>query len=251
MKNKLLLLASFFIATAEFASAQTDSTVRIFKTGMAIYAELGMLPNNRVIRDQLSRLQIKPFEGMMGSLVLARRTESDKWFSEGRIIIMNSTNYTTDKDQRKAYLSGIGIGTDGGPKLVNTSRWNVTIPLGVDLMLYRMNIKSNGSATLGQVVNNPSSFQAVKLFTGNVNLHGGIGVDYKMNVMPKVNDKVYLSAKVTYHQPLLGKRKWRGENVTISDLSYLKVNQVYFQIGAVIFPKPGKDKKWGGMHGVH
>ncbi|CAG5068230.1 hypothetical protein DYBT9623_00959 [Dyadobacter sp. CECT 9623] len=251
MKNKLLLIATFLVFTAGLASAQTDSTVRMFKHGMAIYAEIGLLPNNRVIRDHLSRLQIKPFENVMASLVLARRTESDKWFSEGRIILMNSTNYTTDKDQKKAYLSGIGIGTDGGPKLVNTSRWNVTIPLGVDLMLYRMNIKSNANATLGQVVSNPSSFQAVKLFTGNVNLHGGIGVDYKMNVMPKINDKVYLSAKATYHQPLLGKRKWRGENVTISDLSYLKVNQVYIQIGAVFFPKPGRDKKWGGMHGGH
>jgi hypothetical protein len=183
----------------------------------------------------------------MGSLVLARRTESDRWFSEGRIILMNSTNYTTDKDEKKAYLNGIGIGTDGGPKLVNTARWNVMIPLGVDLMLYRLNIKSNGTTTMSQLVNNPSAFQAVKLFTGNVNLHGGIGVDYKMNFMPKFNDKVYLSAKATYHQPILGKRKWKGENVTVSDLRSLKVNQVYLQLGVVFFPKPGM-KKWGGMH---
>jgi hypothetical protein len=249
MKNKLLLIASFLIIFSGFARAQTepDTTVRMFKSGMAIYAELGLLPNNKAIRDQLSRLGVKPFEGLMGSIVLARRTESEKWFSEGRIIIMNSTNYTTDKNVKKAYLSGIGIGTDGGPKLVNTSRWNVTIPLGVDVMLYRLNIKSNGNATIGQVVNNPSSFQAVKLFTPNINLHGGLGVDYKMNLFPKVHDKVYLSGKVTYHQPLLGKRKWRGENVTITDLSSLKVNQVYVQIGAVIFPKPN-GKKWGKMH---
>ncbi|WP_031526636.1 hypothetical protein [Dyadobacter crusticola] len=249
MKNKLLLIASFLIIFSGFASAQTeaDTTVRLFKSGMAIYAEFGLLPNNKAIRDQLTQLGVKPFEGLMGSIVLARRTESEKWFSEGRIIIMNSTNYTTDKNVKKAYLSGIGIGTDGGPKLVNTSRWNVTIPLGVDVMLYRLNIRSNGNATIGQVVNNPSSFQAVKLFTPNVNLHGGLGVDYKMNLFPKVNDKVYLSGKVTYHQPLLGKRKWRGENVTITDLPSLKVNQVYVQVGLVVFPKPG-DKKWGKMH---
>ncbi|NIJ53085.1 hypothetical protein [Dyadobacter arcticus] len=247
MKNKLLFSALLLFTFSEFAQAQTDSTVRIFKSGMAIYAEFGLLPNNKVIREQLSRLQVKPFTSFMGSIVLAKRTESEKWFSEGRLILMNSTNYTTDKDEKKAYLGGFGIGTDGGPKLVNTSRWNVTIPLGVDLMLYRLNIKSNGSATIAQLVNNPSAFQAVKLFTGNINVHGGVGVDYKMNFMPKFNEMVYLSAKVAYHQPILGKRKWRGENVTISDLGNLKVNQVYVQVGAVFFPKPGK-MKWGGMH---
>ncbi|TLU99433.1 hypothetical protein [Dyadobacter luticola] len=247
MKNKLLLSLAFLLLTFGFAQAQADSTVRIFKSGMGLYAEFGLLPNNKVIREQLSRLQIKPFTSFMGSLVLARRTESEKWFSEGRLILMNSTNYTTDKDEKKAYLNGIGIGTDGGPKLVNSDRWNVTIPIGVDLMLYRLNIKSNGTATMAQVVSNPSAFQAVRLYTGNVNLHGGIGVDYKMNFMPKFNEKVYLSAKATYHQPLLGKRKWKGENVTVSDLGNLKVNQVYVQIGLVFFPKAGM-KKWGGMH---
>lgn len=250
MKNKLLFSTILLFASLGLAKAQRDSTLKIFKSGMAIYAEFGLLPNNKTIREQLARLQVKPFTSFMGSLVLARRTESDKWFSEGRLILMNSTNYTKDKDQKKAYLGGIGIGTDGGPKLVNTARWNVTIPLGVDLMLYRLNIRSNGSATISQLVNNPSAFQAVKLFTGNVNLHGGIGVDYKMDFMPKFNDKVYLSAKVAYHQPILGKRKWKGENVTVSDLGNLKVNQVYVQVGAVFFPKPGKSgmKKWGGMH---
>lgn len=250
MKHKLLSTVLFLIAAPLLASAQSDSTVRIFKTGMAVYAELGMLPNNKTIREQLSRLQVKPFTSFMGNLVLARRTESDKWFSEARIIIMNSTNYTKDKDDRKAYLGGIGIGTDGGPKLVNSARWNVTIPLGVDLMLYRLNIKSNSSATMQQLLANPAAYQAVKLFTGNINVHGGIGVDYKVNFLPKINEKVYLSGKVTYHQPILGKRKWKGENITVSDLSSLKVNQVYVQLGAVFFPRPHV-KKWGGMGGMH
>ncbi|MCE6989443.1 hypothetical protein [Dyadobacter sp. CY323] len=246
MKNKLLFTLILAVITAGSAISQTDSTTRIFKSGMGIYAEFGLLPNNKAIRDQLSRLQVKPFTSFMGNIVLARRTESERWFSEGRIILMNSTNYTKDKNERKAYLGGIGIGTDGGPKLVNTSRWNVLIPLGVDLMLYRLSIKSNGSATMAQLVNNPSAFQAVKLFTGNINLHGGLGVDYKMNFLPKFHEKVYLSGKVTYHQPILGKRKWKGENVTVSDLSSLKVNQVYVQLGLIFFPKPGM-KKWGGM----
>lgn len=247
MRHKLLFCFLFLTFMAGNSHAQTDSTVRIFKTGMAIYAEFGLLPNNKAIRDELARLQVKPFTSFIGNLVLARRTESEKWFSEARIIIMNSTNYTTDRDERKAYLNGIGIGTDGGPKLMNTSRWNVTIPLGADFMLYRMNIKSNGSATMQQLLNNPSAYQAVKIFTGNINLHGGVGVDYKMNFLPKLNEKVYLSAKITYHQPILGRRKWKGDNVTIDDFPRLKTNQVYTQIGLVFFPKPHA-KKWGGMH---
>ena len=247
MKRKLLicfLLSAFCISAA---SAQSDSTVRIFKTGMAVYAELGMLPNNKTLRDQLARLQVKPFTSFMGNLVLARRTESERWFSEARIIVMNSTNYTSDRDTRKAYLNGFGIGTDGGPKLVNTARWNVTIPLGADFMLYRLNIKSNASVSAQQLLNNPSAYQAVKLYTANINLHGGIGVDYKMNFLPKIHEKVYLSGKLTYHQPILGRRKWKGDNVTVDDLSRLKVNQLYVQLGFVFFPRPHM-KKWGGMH---
>ena len=168
MKRKLLIcfLLSAFCSSA--ASAQSDSTVRIFKTGMAVYAELGMLPNNKTLRDQLARLQVKPFTSFMGNLVLARRTESERWFSEARIIIMNSTNYTSDRDTRKAYLNGLGIGTDGGPKLVNTARWNVTVPLGADFMLYRLNIKNNASVSAQQLLNNPSAYQAVKLYTANI-----------------------------------------------------------------------------------
>lgn len=247
MINKLLsaiILAGTFIASAQ---AQTDTTVRMFKSGMGIYAEVGLLPNNKDIREQLSRLNIKPFTSVMGSIVLAKRTESQRWFSEGRIIIMNSTNYTKNKDDKKAYLGGIGIGTDGGPKLVNNTRWNVLVPIGFDLMLYQLKIKSNSSATISQVVQSPSAFKPVKLFTGNINLHAGIGADYKMNVMPKLYDKVYLSGKATYHLPVLGRRKWKGEDVTISDLSSLKLNQVYVQLGLIFFPKPGM-KKWGKMH---
>lgn len=247
MKQKLLL--SFLISAcfAGSAFAQSDSTVRIFKSGMAIYVELGALPNNKTLRNQLSDLQVKPFTSFMGNLVLARRTESQRWFSEARIILMNSTNYTSDRDVRKAYLNGIGIGTDGGPKLVNNQRWNVTIPLGADFMLYRLNIKRNASVSAQQLLNNPSGYQAVKLYTGNINLHGGIGVDYKMDFLPKIHEKVYLSGKLTYHQPILGRRKWKGDNVTVDDLSRLKVNQLYVQLGLVFFPRPNM-KKWGGMH---
>jgi hypothetical protein len=247
MRNKILSAVILSVTFITCAQAQTDTTVRIFRSGMAIYGEFGLLHNNKDIREQLSRLNIKPFTSFMGSIVLAKRMESERWFSEGRFIIMNSTNYTKDKDDKKAYLNGIGIGTDGGPKLVNTTRWNVLIPIGADLMLYRLKIKSNSSATISQVVQNPSSFQPIKLFTGNINLHAGIGADYKMNVMPKLYDKVYLSGKATYHLPILGKRKWKGEDVTISDLSSLKLNQIYLQLGLVFFPKPGM-KKWGKMH---
>lgn len=249
MKNKLLFSTILAISTFGFAHAQTDSTVRMFKSGMAIYAEFGLLPNNKAMREQLDRLQIKPFTSFMGSIVLAKRTESQRWFSEGRIIIMNSTNYTTDKDVRKAYLNGIGIGTDGGPKIVNNRRWNVLIPIGFDLMLYQLKIKSNQTATIGQVTQNPQSYEPVRLRTGNINFHAGIGADYKMNVLPKWHDQVYLSGKASYHLPLLGRRKWKGEDVTISDLSSLKLNQIYFQLGLVFFPK--KDAKmWKGM-GMH
>ncbi|QRR01072.1 hypothetical protein [Dyadobacter sandarakinus] len=243
MKNKLLLLV--FLSQVMFHSvhAQSDSTFRIFQSGMGFYAEFGLLSNNPAIRHELEKLAVKPFTSFMGSLVLARRMESQRWYSEGRIILMNGTNYTKDRDERKAYLNGIGIGTDGSPKFVNTARWNVMLPIGVDFMLYRLNIRSNGTATLGQLVGNPAAFQAVKLFTANINVHAGAGVDYKMNVLPKYNEKVYLSAKATYHQPILGRRKWKSENVTVSDLPGLKVNQIYLQIGLVFFPKPGLKKK--------
>jgi hypothetical protein len=249
MRNKLLFCSILAMITAGSVKAQTDSTIRIFKNGVAIYAEFGLLPNNKTMREQLDKLQIKPFTSFMGSIVLAKRTESERWFSEARIIIMNSTNYTTDKDLRKAYLGGIGIGTDGGPKLVNNRRWNVLIPIGFDLMLYQLKIKSNQTATIGQVIQNPQSFEPIRLRTGNINFHAGIGADYKMNFLPKWHDQVYLSGKASYHLPVLGRRKWKGEDVTVSDLSSLKLNQIYLQIGLVFFPKKGA-KKWGGM-GMH
>ena len=246
MRYKLLFYTFLAVISGISAHAQTDSTGRIFKSGMAIYAEIGLFPNNKTMRDQLDRLQIKPFTSMMGSIVLAKRMESQRWFSEGRIILMNSTNYTTGKNSPKAYLNGIGIGTDGGPKLVNSRRWNVLIPIGADFMLYQLKLKSNQTATIGQVVQNPQAYQTVRLRTGNINLHAGVGADYKMNLLPKWHDQVYLSGKATYHLPILGRRQWKGEDVTISDLSSLKLNQIYFQLGLVFFPK--KDaKKWHGM----
>jgi len=237
MKNRILLNLILAIATFNSARAQTDSTLRIFDSGFGIYAELGMIPANRSIRNELSSMNIKPFTAFMGSVVLTRRQESPRWFSEGRLIAMNSTNYTTGKNEMKAYLAGIGIGTDGGPKLVNNPRWNLTIPFGVDLMLYRLNIKSDGQVTIGQLLQNPSAYSPVRLLTANINLHAGIGADYKMNFLPNINEKVFLSGKLTYQQPLLGKRKWKSESVTISDLSSLKLNQIYIQIGLVFFPK--------------
>ena len=237
MKNRILLNLILAMATFTSVHAQTDSTLRIFDSGFGVYTELGMIPANRSIRNELSKMNIKPFTSFMGSVVLTRRLESPRWFSEGRLIAMNSTNYTTGKNEMKAYLAGVGIGTDGGPKLMNNSRWNLTIPLGADLMLYRLSIKSNGQVTMGQLLQNPSAYSPVRLLTANINLHAGIGADYKMNFLPKINEKVFLSGKLTYQQPLLGKRKWKSESVTVSDLPSLKLNQIYIQIGLVFFPK--------------
>jgi hypothetical protein len=246
MKIKILLCAALVLAAIE-SKAQLDSTYRTFRQGMAIYAEFGLLPNNKSMRNQLERLNIDPFTSIMGSIVLARRMDAQKWFSEGRIILMNSTNYTKDKDVRKAYLGGIGLGVDGGPKLVNNTRWNVMIPIGVDVMFYRLKIKNNGSARLSQIVQNPGAYQPVKLFTRNINAHAGIGVDYKLNTKSRINDAVYISGKATYHLPVLGRRDWKSEDVTVSDLSKLKLNQVYLQLGLVFFPKNnGKKGHW--MH---
>lgn len=246
MKIKLLFCALLALSVIN-VKAQRDSTFRTFTQGMAIYVEFGLLPNNKSMRDQLDRLNIKPFTPIMGSLVLARRMDAQKWFSEGRIILMNSTNYTSDKDVPKAYLGGLGFGMDGGPKLVNSGRWNVLIPIGVDVMFYRLKIRNNGSATIAQVVQNPGAYQPVKLFTRNINAHAGIGVDYKLNTKSRINDQVYISGKATYHLPVLGRRDWKSEDVTVSDLSSLKLNQVYLQLGLVFFPK-SSGKMWHGMH---
>ncbi|GGB78066.1 hypothetical protein [Dyadobacter sediminis] len=237
MKNRILLYLLLTTATFTSVQAQTDSTLRIFDSGFGIYAELGMLPANKAIRNELAKMNIKPFTAFMGSVVLTRRRESPRWFSEGRIIAMNSTNYTTGKNGLKADLAGIGIGTDGGPKLMNNPRWNLTIPFGADVMLYRLSIKSDGQVAIGPLLQNPSAYKPVRLLNANINLHAGIGADYKMDFLPKFNEKVFLSGKLTYQQPLLAKRKWKSESVTVSDLPSLKLNQIFFQIGLVFFPK--------------
>ncbi|CAG4994257.1 hypothetical protein DYBT9275_01354 [Dyadobacter sp. CECT 9275] len=249
MKNQILLIVCFFALSTHFASAQEDSTARKYQTGMAIYGEFGLLSNKSfdAVRDKMMSLDVKPFESVMASIVLAKRLETRRWFSEARLILMNSTNYTKNKNDVKGYFGGIGIGMDAGPKLVSTKHWNVLIPIGYDLMLYRMMIKNNQSATLGQVVTTPSSFQSAKFYTGNINLHGGIGVDYKININGKCTDKLYISSKVSYQLPLLTNKKWKGDDVTVSDLPSFKPNQLYFQIGLIAFPKHDY-RMWKGMH---
>jgi hypothetical protein len=57
MRNKILLAVILSVTFITCAQAQTDTTVRIFRSGMAIYAEFGLLPNNKNIREQLSQTE--------------------------------------------------------------------------------------------------------------------------------------------------------------------------------------------------
>ena len=253
MKNKLLLsilLSALFLnmATAQ-DSSDTTAAGKKFRSGMAVYAEFGLLSNNsfKSIRDQMRTLGIKPFENLMASVVLAKRIETEKFFAESRLILMNSTKLSNDENVKKGIFRGIGIGVDASPKFVNTSHWNVLIPIGWDLMLYRLRVKDDKTASFNQIVQNPNGYQSVKLHTGSFNLHAGVGVDYKMNLFPKVYDKVYISGKVTYHLPVARMGRWRGDDVKITDLPSFKPNQLYAQIGLVFFPKHSH-KMWGRMH---
>lgn len=218
---------------------------------MAIYAEFGLLSNNsfKAIRDQMKALNIKPFENLMASIVLAKRFETEKFFVESRLILMNSTKYSNDDNVAKGIFRGIGIGTDASPKFVNSKHWNVLVPIGWDLMLYQTRVKNDQTATYSQVVNNPNGYRGVKLRSGSFNLHAGLGADYKMNLFPKVYDKVYISGKVTYHLPVFRTGRWKGDDVKVTDLPSFKANQLYAQIGLVFFPKyQHRHGMWGKMH---
>lgn len=254
MKNKLLLtifLSAFFIniSNAQTISDTTITAPKKFMSGMAVYAEFGVLSNSsfKAIRNQMKTLNIKPFEDLMASIVLAKRIETEKFFAESRLILMNSTKYNNDDNQSKGLFRGIGIGVDASPKFVNSTHWNVLIPIGWDLMLYQVKVKNDQTASFSQVVSNPNGYRSAKIHNGSFNLHAGIGVDYKMNLFPKVYDKVYISSKVTYHLPVARMGKWRGDDVKITDLPSFKANQLYAQIGLVFFPK-NMGKMWGRMH---
>ncbi len=251
MKHSILSVI-LLLCVAFSSNAQTDTTRFEMKSGMAIYGEFGLLDNSSfdAIRNKMIALDIKPFEQLMASIVFAKRFEGDRWFLENRLILMNSTNYTTNKNEVKGYFGGIGIGVDAGPKLLNTKHWNILLPIGYDLMLYRFMVKNNQSATLAQIAQNPSAYETTKLRTGNVNVHAGIGVDYKINFKKGFTERLYISTKASYHLPLFQKNNWKGSDVTVSDLPYFKPNQLYFQVGLVAFPRKQQNhwNKFARMH---
>ena len=253
MKSKILLSALFFI-TFSSVKAQTDSTIatpeaKKYSSGFAVFAEFGVLSNSSFtnLRRQLKVLGAEPFGSLMSSIVLARRMESNRWIAENRIILMNSSKPNDEVDQKRASLWGIGLGMNVGPKLVNNTKWNVFIPVGFDAMFYKLGVKSNYTASLGKVITNPGNYQAVKLYSGSLNLNAGVGIDYKTGIMPKHFEKFYISSKVSYHLPIASSGQWRGENVQVTDVSTFKPNQLYLSIGVVMVAK-NKHGKWGGMH---
>ena len=247
MKSRILLIVLFLIAYNS-VNAQTDSTSKKYISGFAIFAEFGVLSNSSFseMRRQLKLQGVEPFGSLMSSIVLSRRIESSRWISENRLILSNSSTPNDDVDVRRASLWGIGLGFNGGPKLVNTSKWNVFIPIGFDIMAYKMGIKSNPSASLAKLLLNTGSYQAVKLYSGSLDVNAGVGVDYKTSFMPKHYDQFYISGKVSYHLPIVRSGQWRGENVQVNDLASFKPNQLYVSIGLVMVPK--NMGKWGGMH---
>ena len=252
MKNTLLagliLLVSSGYAYAQDNADSSDSAKK-YQSGFGVYAEVGVLPNSsfKGIRDQMKALNIEPFEPVMASIVLAKRMETEKFYMESRLILMNSTKHRKDDDVIRGMFRGIGLGVDASPKFVNSTRWNLLVPIGWDIMLYQLRVKNNQSASLAQVIQNPNNFKSMKLYNGSFNLHAGIGADYKMNLFSKVYDKVYISAKATYHLPVFRRGQWRSDDVKINDLPSFKANQLYAQLGLVFFPK-SSHKMWRGMH---
>ena len=243
--------AIFFIALFSGVSyAQTDSTSKKkVTTAMGVYAEFGVLSNSTMtdMMKELKTQSVDPFNSFMSSVVLAHRAESSKWMMENRIIISGSGKYDENKvDFKRANLWGVGIGLVGGPKLVNTSKLNVYIPIGVDLMYYQMVIKSNPSASLNKLINNTGSYQPVKIGTKTINVNAGIGLDYKTGWFSKHYDSFYLSTRVAYHLPVATSGQWRGQNVLVNDLTSFKPNQLYVSVGIVASPKR-TSKMWGGM----
>jgi hypothetical protein len=252
MKNKLLISIFFATLMVNITFAQegsdTTTTTKKFRSGMAVYAEFGVLSNSsfKAIRNEMTAQNIKPFENLMASIVLAKRIETERFYAESRLILMNSTKYNNDENVRRGKFWGIGIGADASPKFVNSTRWNVLVPIGWDLMLYQLRVKSNQTATFAQVTQNPNAYNSVKLHTASFNLHAGLGVDYKMDLFPKIYDKVYISSKISYHLPVFRTKNWRGDDVKVTDLPSFKANQLYAQIGLVFFPK-NKHRMWGNM----
>jgi len=253
MKSKILLSILSLIAIYGSATAQSDSTskssTKKYSSGFAIYGEFGLLSNNSFtdIRKSLKAQGIEPFGSLMGSIVLAKRIETTRWVAENRLIIMNSTRYNNDVDVKRGSLWGLGIGMTAGPKIVNTSKWNVFIPVGLDAMIYKLGIKSNSSASFARLLLSPANYQAIKLYSTSLNLNAGVGVDYKTGLMPSKFDKFYISAKASYHLPIATSGQWRGENVQVNDLASFKPSQLYLSVGLVMMPKFAHSK-WGGMH---
>ena len=248
-----VLISSVFFAGA--ALAQTDSSSvknpvkRKVTTGMAVYAEIGVLANSTMtdMRKELKTQLVDPFSSFMSSIVLAHRAESSKWMMEHRLILSGSGKYDEDKvDFKRANLWGAGIGLTGGPKIVNTPKLNVYIPIGVDLMYYRMLIKSNPAASLNKLINNPGTYQPVKINTKTINVNAGLGLDYKTGWFAKHYDSFYLSTRVAYHLPVATSGQWRGDNVQVNDLTSFKPNQLYVSVGIVASMKH-RAGMWGGM----
>lgn len=256
MKRKIfsLIIASVFFGDASFAqsdstSAKKDATAkRKVITGMALYAEFGVLSNNTMtdMRKELKTQSVDPFTSFMSSIVLAHRAETSRWMMEHRLILSGSGKYDDNQvDVKRANLWGVGIGLTGGPKIVNTSKLNVYVPIGVDLMYYRMMIKSNPAASLNKLINNPGTYQPVKINTKTINVNAGLGLDYKTGWFAKHYETFYLSTRVAYHLPVTTSGQWRGENVQVNDLTSFKPNQLYVSVGIVASLK--NKGMWGGM----
>jgi hypothetical protein len=241
MKRNDWILTLFFLLVSVGLKAQSDSSSARREMGYSIYGSIGFLPNSSLqsMADELEAVAVKPFGQVMSNLILGMRREDASRFYESRLVFFGTPVRKDDNPGKYATLNGLGIGMDFGPKLVNSARWNILIPIGWDVNIYRLRVKSDHEVDLIDLVQNTTPFQPVKLFSSNLVLNAGIGADYKMQLLPKIYDKVYLSSKLSYHLPIFEKSKWRGEDVTVNDLSTFKPNQLYFQLGLIFFPKKG------------
>ncbi len=251
MKREIFHAILCIVLFGSSAYAQTDSTAKKkVTTALAIYGEFGVLSNSTMtdMMKELKTQSVDPFSSSMSSLILAHRAESSKWMMEHRIIISGSGKYDDDQvDFKRATLSGLGIGLNGGPKLVDNAKLSVYVPVGVDLMYYRMVIKSNPSASLNKLINNTGSYQPVKISTKTINVNAGIGMDYKTGWFSKYYDKFYISARAAYHLPVVTSGQWRGENVQVNDLTSFKPSQLYLSVGIVASVKHS-NRMWGMGH---
>jgi hypothetical protein len=258
--KKGIFYAVFLIVLSSVATqAQTDSTGRKKSdsngkkkiiAGMAVYGEFGVISNSTMndMRKELKVQNVDPFNSYTSSLVLAHRVESAKWMMEHRILVTGSGKFDeTTLDQKRANLWGFGIGLTGGPKLVSTSRINVYVPIGVDLMYYQMVIKSNPSASLNKLINNPGTYQPIKMATKTVNVSAGLGFDYKTGWFSKIYDNFAIATRAAYHLPVYTSGQWRGENVQVNDLTSFKPSQLYLSIGIVASIKH-MEGKWRRGH---